>query len=215
MRIFILILCFLIVACGGGPVAQSVNFLDYYLLDRTAQGTLVDIKGNRYSAWQTNLISSSQGKINWSETEIFSWDSQWIYLNGYHNPNPNMSYSQYAVKQTYCRGTNCTVYDNVGLAKHAPINPIEDYTLDTIGYIVEDTTGKRVNFRDFQRVRINVPCSNPYHSNQTCIIQDEQWWDDNLSTFSLKYDRETYFAKNLGIGFILNDRLAGTTAYLK
>jgi hypothetical protein len=200
-------------ACGSN--SEPVNLLDYYLLNKSAKGTLVSEQGTVYSTWQTAPLGANTGKINWGENELFAWDEQWLYLDGYHNVNYDIAYSQYATKQTVCIGSQCVLYQGLDRLKYAPIRPTDDYSIETIGYIVETTTGKKVQFKDVQRVKLNVPCSNPYYQHQLCIVQDEQWWDDNQTSFQLKYDRVTYFAKNLGIGFILEDRIANTKVYLR
>ena len=219
MYYIILVLVSFIVACGGTSTNMSNTFLEYSLMNVNSTGVIVNNNNEIVTKWQRTVISPNSSVINWGAAEeIFYWDNNWIYLDKYRNPVTKQEYDQYVTKQEFCQYNTCTIISNNGKQKYAPLNLQNNYTLDTVGYIVSvpDTTGTVIKFRHFQSVTVDVNCSNPYYTNKTCIIQNEQWYDDNQTDYSLKLDRSTYYAKGLGIGFIIQDRGPNPfLAYLK
>lgn len=79
--------------------------------------------------------------------------------------------------------------------------PRQGYCLDAIGTIKSPTYGTTVNFRHRQSWSPPVKCSNAYVRNQICIIQREEWWDDNGGPYALRLSRTQYIAKGQGMAF--------------
>ena len=192
-----------LVSCGGGSAEPSKSFLNYSTFDRSGSGVLVDSAGNPGSSW-SNSVAGDGSTINWGESkETFAWDQAWVYLLGYKNPTNGITYQQVAGEDVYCAGGLCARLPVDGRQHYAPRYPQADYTMSTVGYIVESTTGKRVNFVHWRDVKIAVPCANPYYQNRVCLVQRELWWDDNQTPLGLKLDRTTYYADGLGVGFTI------------
>lgn len=215
MKLIILLVA-LLTSCGGST-DNTTTFLEYSLTNKNSRAELVNDAGQNITSWTRTVLPNQFSSISWSKDtdELFSYDNDWVYAVAFRDKNPDYDNKIYAVKQTFCQLDRCQQITDPGeLVKYAPILPRDNYTLDTVGYIVHPTSG-RINFRDYQSVSVNVACSNPYYSNRRCLVQDEQWWDDNQSAFTLKYDRITWFAAGLGPGFIIKDRLGNWTVYLK
>lgn len=226
-----LLLATILSACGGEAGNNTTNnnsnvksndtFLDYLPLNKNSIGNIVNEQSSPYTNWKTTSTGVNSGIIQWANDseEFFTWDGSWIYLEKYRDPRYNITYDQYATKQEFCQNNVCTnIFSNSGKQIYAPYQLLENYTLDTVGYIInkDDTLGKRVEFRHIQNVTVGVSCSNPYFTNQKCIIQNEKWWDNNGSSFLLKINRNTWYAKNLGPGFIIQDNIPTiNNAYLK
>jgi len=214
----------LLIACGGGsdpaPAAQSTTstFFDYSLLNRNAGAVIVDTTGKQSSSWMIKQLTPNSSKVSWDgNEEIFYWDNTWVYLDKYIDKNKR-EYEQFVTKQEFCQYNACTTISTSGKQKYAPVYPYDNYTLDTTGYIIatDDTLGKKVNFRHIQTVTVEIACSNTYYKDQRCLIQNEKWWDDNLTEYKLKLYRNTWYAKGLGPGFIIEDKIpVPFVAYLK
>lgn len=211
-----LILTLIIFVAGCFTQESDATFLQYSLMNKNSSGVIVDTDGNYHTKWERTVTSSNSSIINWGDNEeFFHWDDNWIYLDKYRNLTTKEEYEQYVTHQEFCQHNVCTIISTEGKQKYAPMIVNSNYTLDTIGYILTPQKNK-IQFRHLQSVTVNVNCSTQYYSNQKCLIQNEKWWDDNQSVFSLKLYKNTWYAMNLGIGFMIQNKIPVVmTAYLK
>lgn len=212
----------MLAACGGNSTnnyitniisgeAKGYTFFEYSLFDKPSSGVLVDSNGVVKSRWERSIIDSTSSKVTWDgkESEVFYWDKNWIYLDKYID-SVGRQYDQLVTNQVFCQYGTCTTISTSGKQKYAPVQTYGSYSLDTTGYIIakDDTLGKKIEFRHFQKVTPDVLCANPYYTSRTCMIQNETWWDNNQTEFKQKIYRNTWYAKDLGIGFIIEDKSA-------
>jgi hypothetical protein len=205
MKYLILILFAFVVGCGGN--SNQPTFLDYSLMNKNSSAIIVDDKNNFHTQWKRTVTGPNSSFIDWIESkEFFYWDNDWIYLDKFVDNKTQKEYPQFVTWQEFCVKDVCKIISTEGKQKYAPMNVKDDYTLDTIGYILtpENT---RIEFRHLQKIYIVPNCSTPYYKDQTCIIQNEKWWDDNLTEYSLKVYKNTWYALNLGIGFMIENKI--------
>jgi hypothetical protein len=215
MKLITWILGILLTGCGGTGT-MNYSFLDHAILDKNKQGQLVDVLGQPFTVWQRTVTGPRSSTIDWvNSRELFYWDDSWVYLDRFINNLDQQEYQQWVTHQEFCQQGVCSVISQEGKQKYAPVNITGNYNLNTVGYIMTPQ-GQRINFRHDQEITVGVACSNPYYNNQKCIIQQEQWWDNNQSEFQLKIDRKTWYALGLGPGFIIESKFPDQwTAYLK
>ncbi|MEU4396369.1 hypothetical protein [Kribbella sp. NPDC023855] len=79
--------------------------------------------------------------------------------------------------------------------------PTTGYCLDATGTIKSSTGSTTLTFRHLQKWTPPHPCSNPYFTNQICITQSEQWWDDNKHPYALQLSRTMELARGKGPAF--------------
>ena len=169
MKYLILIILFFIAGCGP---SQPTTFLNYSLLNKDSFGIIFDGDGNYYTQWKRTVTSSNSSVINWGDSEeFFYWDENWVYLDKFRNPITKEEYPQFVTKQEFCQRGVCTIISTEGKQKYAPISVNENYTLDTVGYILAPN-GSKVEFRHLQNVYVNVDCSTQYYKDQKCLMQN-------------------------------------------
>ena len=164
--------------------------------------------------WAWTPLSATESDISWGDpkswppasAEHFIHDGDWVLLDGY-NDGAGRPLTQIQRVTTESIGdadcTNMQPIPSAGGRQHYVkwTIPSTGYCLDATGTIKPPNGSTTVHFRHLQRWLPPHPCSNPYYSDQTCITQSEQWWDDNQHAYSLQLSRTVELAKGLGMAF--------------
>jgi hypothetical protein len=77
--------------------------------------------------------------------------------------------------------------------------PTYSYCIDVVGVITSpENPAANIHFEHWEKWSVVPSCSNLYFTGDSCIQQDEKWWDDNQHTYSLQTDRSGLLAKGKG-----------------
>lgn len=138
--------------------------------------------------------------------ERFVRDGDWILLDGYNDGAGRPLTQIQRVTSEKIGSANCTGMQplpSAGDRQHYVkwTIPTTGYCLDAVGTIKPPTGATTVNFRHLQKWTPPHPCANPYFTNQTCITQFEQWWDDNNHPYALQLSRTIELARGKGPAF--------------
>lgn len=137
--------------------------------------------------------------------EHFTVTSNWIELSGWSNTNDGVTstqdYTQTVTTQTLGIGNCATMLpipvDNGHELYAMSTVPVSTYCLDAKGIITAAGNPTTVHFEHWTQWSQGV-CSNAYYTGDTCIFQNEKWWDDNSHPFTLELDRTVAIAKGKG-----------------
>lgn len=152
---------------------------------------------------------------NWPPAtfEHFTSDDQWVYLLGYSDRTTG-EYLPQVVDSERIGDVNCahmTALATDGRQKYVKRTiPGSAYCLDTTGHL--DYHGQRIDFRHLQ---VWFPpsgptCTTEYYSNQVCLKQFEQYWDNNGapgSPLGMRVWRDQIEALGHGQAFIVHSYL--------
>ncbi len=190
-------------------VVAPATYADYSRIFSNSAGNFYDTAGNWSGQWAWRTENATTASITWSsdpnEREYFkrSADGKWLLLDGW---SANGTYYRQRVTSEKKGDASCRnmlpVASEGGLQHYVQWTiPTTAYCLEAKGTITEELTGKVINFQHTQIWSPAATCSNTYHSNRSCIKQNERWWDDNQHAFALTLNRDNYLAKDLGMAF--------------
>ena len=204
---------------GGNPprAAGTYNtYGDYALLFQRSAGQYYDSAGNVSGQWAWSPQSGTVSDIAWGDptkwppasAERFILSGNWLELDGYSTGQGQPVTEVQRVTSETMGSATCSnmvaIPSDNGRQHYVQWNiPTSGYCLDAKGTITSTVNGSVVHFEHKQQWGAATPCSNPYYSNQTCITQHEQWWDDNGHTYGLQLDRTQYIAKGRGMAFMI------------
>lgn len=166
-------------------------------------------------AWQpqSNTVSDiSWGKPDswppdYAERFVRSSDGNWVLIEGYSDGQGQpITQEQRVISErigdAQCQNMRPLLLDDNRRQHYAKwYIPKEGYCLDAFGTIKSPTNGTTVHFRHRQKWSPPTQCSNEFIHNQKCIIQQEEWWDDNGHPYGIQLDRTQYIARNIGMAF--------------
>jgi hypothetical protein len=205
----------------SGPAASAASssalndptWNDYSLMFSRSAGQY-HADGQAAGQWAWTPQNSTTSDISWGDPatwppksgERFIKSGDWVLLDGFSDgsglaPNQIQRVSSEKIGDANCNFMTNLSSDN-NRQHYVKWNiPATSYCLDAVGTITSTRTGIVVNFRHRQQWSAPTVCSNAYFVNQTCIIQHEQWWDDNGHPYALRHDRSQYIAQGLGMAF--------------
>lgn len=171
------------------------------------------------SQWAWHHTSPTTSDINWGSPanwpqgangpgvlEHFVVNGPWVELTGWSGTvngqtSNGHDYTQTVTSQSVGLG-DCSAMIPIPVNNdhelYALYNiPDYSYCVEASGVITNNYNSTVVNFKHWQKWS-KVPCNNQYHSGDTCIQQDEKWWDDNGHPYQLMIDRSGWLAKGKG-----------------
>lgn len=202
-----------VVLVPGAADASTENYAQYSLMFEKSAGQYF-AGGTAAGQWAWTPLSTTESDISWgdpkawppSSAEHFIHDGDWVLLDGY-NDSAGRPLTQIQRVTTETIGdANCTNQQPIPSAAGRQhyvkwTIPTAGYCLDATGTIKPPNGSTTVHFRHLQKWLPPHPCNNPYYSNQTCITQYEQWWDDNQHPYALQLTRTVELARGLGMSF--------------
>jgi hypothetical protein len=196
---------------AGAPAVQGENYGQYSLMFERAAGQYW-AGGAAAGQWARTPLSATESDISWGDpttwppksAEHFIHDGEWVLLDGYNDGAGRPLTQIQRVTSEKIGASDCTNMQPIPSAggKQHYVKwtiPATGYCLDAVGTIKPPNGSTTVNFRHLQKW--SHTCSNPYFTNQTCITQYEQWWDDNRHPYSLQLQRSLEIARGLGPAF--------------
>jgi hypothetical protein len=212
-KIAVLLAAALLTLSTPAAAAPAENYGQYSLMFQKSAGQYW-AGGVAAGQWTWTPHSATQSDISWGDpkswppgsAERFIRDGDWILLDGY-NDGPGRPLTQIQRVTSEKLGTAaCTDMQPIpsaGDRQHYVqwTIPTTGYCLDATGTIKPPNASSTVNFRHLQKWSPPHRCSNPYFTNQTCITQFEQWWDDNKHPYALQLSRTVELARGLGMAF--------------
>lgn len=167
--------------------------------------------------WAWSPQSTTVSDISWGDpatwppkyAERFIKSGNWVLLDGYSSGAGEPVTQVQRVSSEKLGDAKCNYMTPIasdGDRQHFVqwAIPSTGYCLDATGTITATSNGSVVHFRHVQQWSAPAPCANSYYSNQLCITQHEQWWDDNGRPYGLQLDRSSALAKSKGMAFKLN-----------
>jgi len=193
--------------------AEAENYGQYSLMFEKAAGQYW-AGGAAAGQWAWTPLSATTSDISWGDpatwppksAERFIHDGDWVLLDGYNDGAGRPLTQIQRVTSEKLGDANCAGMSPIpsagGKQHYVKWNiPATGYCLDAVGTIKPPNGSTTVNFRHLQKWSPPHPCSNTYFTNQTCITQFEQWWDDNQHPYSLQLQRSLEIARSLGPAF--------------
>jgi hypothetical protein len=162
------------------------------------------------SQWAWSPQPDGTSELHWGDPahwppmlrEVFVHDGDWVLLKGWHD---NGTFYDLAIDYEYATlGEGRVRLPKVDGQHYArwEVPPIgQGYELFTAGTITEQSSGKVVYFAHLQTWDNIGERTNAYGLTAPCLAQHESWWDDNRSPFALRIARTNLLAKELGMGF--------------
>lgn len=212
-KIAVLLAAVLLTAGTPAAAASTENYGQYSLMFERSAGQYW-AGGAAAGQWAWSPQSATESDISWGDpkawppksAERFIHAGDWILLDGYNDGAGRPLTQIQRVTSEQIGSATCTGMQPIpseGGKQHYVkwTIPSTGYCLDATGTIKPPNGSTTVNFRHVQRWSPPHACSNPYFTNQTCITQHEQWWDDNKHAFSLQLDRTLELARGLGPAF--------------
>lgn len=205
-------------APGGAARASAVqaeveSYGQYSLMFEKAAGQYW-AGGAAAGQWAWTPLSATTSDISWGDpatwppksAERFIHDGDWVLLDGYNDGAGRPLTQIQRVTSEKLGDANCAGMSPIpsagGKQHYVKWNiPATGYCLDAVGTIKPPNGSTTVNFRHLQKWSPPHPCSNTYFTNQTCITQFEQWWDDNQHPYALQLQRTLEIARGLGPAF--------------
>ncbi|HET6299078.1 MAG TPA: hypothetical protein VFG33_37260 [Kribbella sp.] len=193
--------------------AEAENYGQYSLMFEKAAGQYW-AGGAAAGQWAWTPLSATTSDISWGDpatwppksAERFIHDGDWVLLDGYNDGAGRPLTQIQRVTSEKLGDANCAGMSPIpsagGKQHYVKWNiPATGYCLDAVGTIKPPNGSTTVNFRHLQKWSPPHPCSNTYFTNQTCITQFEQWWDDNQHPYALQLQRTLEIARGLGPAF--------------
>ncbi|WP_405062691.1 hypothetical protein OG474_13950 [Kribbella sp. NBC_01505] len=203
----------LTIAGSGTAHAAGPNYGEYSLMFEKSAGQYWAGQ-SAAGQWAWTPLSATESDISWGDpatwppksAEHFIHDGDWVLLDGYNDGAGRPLTQIQRVTSEKLGDASCnnlTPIPSAGGRQHyVKWNiPATGYCLDATGTIKPPNGSTTVNFRHLQKWSPPHTCSNPYFSNQTCITQFEQWWDDNNHPYALQLSRTLELAKGQGMAF--------------